>query len=561
MKRWIVVVVMLSSLALVPGTGRAAGPKQAVWPSLERQLAQDRIIPGSALETLIRENQDFAMLRTGEARDKNPVPAWLRVWWRKGHPDMVYSASDPTGGYPHVLKEIHEWMLTHQDLQPGLPEIAMSPVADSDGIVGVSLGATVGANSRISGAQTSARSESDIRINFWNPSKIVAASNNISASGMQAQFYSADGGVTWGQTTLPLFSTDSFHSDPTADWTSDGTAWSTTIGIKGNTLKMRAYKSTNGGATWTFDNTFSGSQRSTDKEIMWIDHSNTSAFKDYIYVCWHNGTPLYVNRRTGPVGAWGSPVQVSGTESSGTAIGCDVKTNSAGDAFAFWPTTSNRRVVVAKSTNGGTSWGAGVVAATTFDGYDIGVPSFASRRALIYISGGAFRDATRNEVYASWTDLSGETGCTAAANEPGTNAASTCKTRIWFARSTNGGSTWSAPIMVNNQASKNDQFNQWLAVDEVTGQIGVMYYDTVNDANRKKTDVWFQSSVDGGVTWSAATKVTTAMTDETIAGADSGNQYGDYNGLTGYNGTFFPSWTDRRNNAKEEVWTVPVQDP
>ena len=40
------------------------------------------------------------------------------------------------------------------------------------------------------------------------------------------------------------------------------------------------------------------------------------------------------------------------------------------------------------------------------------------------------------------------------------------------------------------------------------------------------------------------------MTDETIAGADSGNQYGDYNSLSGYAGTFFPSWTDRRNGAQ-----------
>jgi len=560
MRSWIAASLLLG-LALVPATGRAGEPRQAAWPSLDRQLAQARAVPGSALESLIRENQDFSLLRAGEANDKIPVPAWLRVWWRKGHPGHVYSAQDPTGGYPHVLKEIHEWMLSHQDFVRGLPEVALSPMAETDGIVGISLAATVGANTRISGAQTSPRSESDIRINFWNPSKIIGASNAIVSGGAQAQFYSADGGVTWGQTSLPFFSTDSFHSDPTVDWTSDGTAWSTTIGIKGSTLKMRAYKSTNGGATWTFDNTFSGAQKATDKQIMWVDHSATSPFKDNIYVCWHNNLPLYVNRRTGPAGSWGTPIQVSGAESSGTAIGCDVKTNSAGDAFAFWPTTSNRRVVVAKSTNGGTSWGAGVVAATTLDGYDIGVPAFASRRALIYISGGAYKTATRNEVYASWTDLSGDAGCTAAANEPGTNVASTCKTRIWFARSTNGGTTWSAPVKLNHQASLNDQFNQWLAVDETTGQIGIMYYDTVADPGRKKTDVWFQASSDGGVTWSAAAKVTTAMTDETIAGANSGNQYGDYNGLSGYAGLFFPSWTDRRNNAKEEIWTAPVTQP
>ena len=292
--------------------------------------------------------------------------------------------------------------------------------------------------------QTVSRSESDIRVNYWNPSKIIAASNNIGGSGQQAQFFSTDGGATWGQTTLPLQTGDAFHSDPTVDWTSDGTAWSTTIGINsaGTVLKMRAYKSTNGGATWTFDGTFSGTQTNTDKQMMWVDHSATSPFKDNIYVIWHNGNPAFVNRRTGPAGAWQTPIQVSGAETTGTAIGGDVKTNARGDVFGFWPDTGNRGIFVAKSTNGGASYGAPVKIATTFDSYDIGVPSFNSRRTLIYVSGGAYRTATKNIVYAAWTDLSGATGCTTAANEPGSNAASTCKTRIWFSRSTDGGATW-----------------------------------------------------------------------------------------------------------------------
>ena len=103
--------------------------------------------------------------------------------------------------------------------------------------------------------------------------------------------------------------------------------------------------------------------------------------------------------------------------------------------------------------------------------------------------------------------------------------------------------------------------SQWLVVDPTTGAVGVMYYDTVNDSTRKKTDVYFQVSNDGGVTWGTPTKVTTAMTNETITGADSGNQYGDYNSLSGYAGLFFPSWTDRRSGAKEEIWTAPISNP
>ena len=51
------------------------------------------------------------------------------------------------------------------------------------------------------------------------------------------------------------------------------------------------------------------------------------------------------------------------------------------------------------------------------------------------------------------------------------------------------------------------------------------------------------------------------MTDETVAGANLGNQYGDYNGLSAYERVLFPSWTDRRNNAREEIWTAHIDEP
>ena len=536
----------------------ALGADAPSWPSLGQQLRADAVVPHSALEGLIAANQDFSVLRPEEAKDQIRVPLWLRVLWRHAHPEMVYSASDPTGGYPLVLKEVHEWMTTHQDLRAGPPTKDVLPELDEDAptrTAGISL------EQKISGSPDAPRSESDIRVNYWDPMKIIAASNNISGTGSQAQFFSLNGGTTWGQTSLSLQTGDSFHSDPTVDWTSDGTAWSTTIGINssGSVLHMRAYKSTDNGATWTFDNTFSAAQTSTDKQIMWVDHSATSAFKDNIYVIWHNGLPAFMNRRTGPAGSWQTPIQVSGAESTGTAIGGDVKTNANGDVFGFWPTTTNRKILVVKSTTGGASYGTPVQIGSTFDSFDIGVPSFNSRRALIYVSGGAYRTDSKDLVYATWTDLTGAAGCTSSGNEPGSNAASTCKTRIWFSRSTDGGATWAPAVMINNQASLNDQYNQWMVVDETTGALGLMYYDTVADPARKKTDVYYQSSFDDGVTWFAPVKVTSAQTDESVGG-DQGNQYGDYNSLSGIAGQFFPSWTDRRAGGDEEIWTAKVSD-
>ena len=104
---------------LLAGLGATAASAAPRFPSLQEQFRESKVIPGSALAQLIRANQDFSILRPEEAKDQLLIPAWLRVIWRKAHPEGVYAASDPTGGYPLVLREVHEWMRSHQDLKPG----------------------------------------------------------------------------------------------------------------------------------------------------------------------------------------------------------------------------------------------------------------------------------------------------------------------------------------------------------------------------------------------------------------------------------------------------------
>ncbi len=558
MRRSSLVWSLCLALSLAAGAamsqGNAQDPAQdiqnAAWPSLDRQLEADRVVFGSALQRLIQENQDFRLLRPEEARDKIPVPPWLRVLWRKQHPHLEYRTDDPTGGYPHLLKEIHEWMVSHQDLLPGLVEpdvLAAGQVTPGTSEQGIS-------------SEIFTRSESAIRINSWNPAEVIAASNNLEGSGLQAQYWSTNGGESWSQTTLPRVARDFFHSDPTVDWTSDGTAWSTTIGITddGDALRLRLYRSTNDGATWVFDSTISGNQTATDKQMAWVDQSAASPYLDTMYVIWHNGRPVYMNRKT-RTGSWGAPVKVSGSETKGTGIGADVKTNSAGVVFGFWPDTGSRKIYMVRSTNGGQSYSKPKAIASTFDSYDIGIPAMNSRRVLLYVTAATYKTATKDLVYVVWADLSGAAGCKSASNEPGSNVASACKTRIWFTRSTDGGATWSAKKMINNQAGKSDQLNPWLAVDETTGTLAVIYYDTAGET-RRRTNVWYQSSYNDGATWSAPFKVTSQPTDETSVFADESNQYGDYNGLSGYAGTFFPIWTDRRDDGIEQIWTAALLD-
>jgi hypothetical protein len=93
-------------------------------PSLDQQLKDSRVIAGSALETLIKQNQDFSILAPSELHDNLPFPLWLRVFFRKAHPELDFSGPRP--GYPLILKEVLSYMIRHQDLPEAPPGVAES---------------------------------------------------------------------------------------------------------------------------------------------------------------------------------------------------------------------------------------------------------------------------------------------------------------------------------------------------------------------------------------------------------------------------------------------------
>lgn len=551
------ILLVLAGLP-VAGPAAAGTSGDARWPSLQEQIAAERAPAGSALARLIAENQELGLLRPAEAHDKMGLPPWLRVLWRKQHPGAEFLASDPTGGYPLLLKEVHEWMASHPDLLPG---DAARPAGEfqEKGEKAVEAGP----DERLSEEDLAIRAESDIRVNYWDPNRIVSSANNL-FKGRMSMYYSDDHGASWGSTLLPLTEGDSFQSDPAVDWTSDGTAWTTFIGVvqsgRNLELRLRAFRSGDGGAHWTPDAVISGDQLFADKQMMWTDHSDRSPFKDHIYVIWHNGAEVIMNRHTGPGadGAWGDPVQVSGAETKGTGIGSDVKTNSAGHVFALWPDTGSRRIYFVRSLDGGRTYSKPAPVAKLFDSFAIVIPAQSLRASLIYVTAGAFLNGRKSNVYAAWMDLNGIKGCTTPFDDPDDNVDSPCKTRIWFSKSTNGGTKWSKPVMINNAPVLNDQFNPWMVVDETTGGLGLIYYDTVGE-DRTFVNLWYTSSFNEGATWSAPVKLTSVASS--AADSAGGNfQFGDYNSLSGIAGTFFPTWADRREGLISQIWTVQIDN-
>ena len=119
----------------------------------------------------------------------------------------------------------------------------------------------------------------------------------------------------------------------------------------------------------------------------------------------------------------------------------------------------------------------------------------SARGARVFMSGGAYRTATKDLVYAVWPDLSGEAGCTTGAGPGVQRGVDLQNSNLVFTRSTDGGGNLGlAPQMLNNQTSLNDQSFSRLVVDETDGTLMVVYYDTVNDPTRLSTNIFAQYS-------------------------------------------------------------------
>ena len=136
-----------------------------------------------------------------------------------------------------------------------------------------------------------------------------------------------------------------------------------------------------------------------------------------------------------------------------------------------------------------------------------------------------------------------------ASDPAGTDAAD-----VFFRRSTNGGSTWSPPLRLNDDVETNaHQFFPWVAVGP-DGVIHVVWYDTRGvggSATNEEINVFYTSSSDGGDTWSANERVSAQGFVPNSGDQFGGGFIGAYNGITATTGTAFPVWTGYRGQDQD----------
>ncbi|MBO0786765.1 MAG: exo-alpha-sialidase, partial [Actinobacteria bacterium] len=129
---------------------------------------------------------------------------------------------------------------------------------------------------------------------------------------------------------------------------------------------------------------------------------------------------------------------------------------------------------------------------------------------------------------------------------------------VMLQHSDDNGSTWSAPIRLNDDQTANSQFMPAIAVDQATGNVAVSWYDSRDDLGTRgpgDTDgipnddaqIWATYSTDGGATFAPNFRVSAGTFN--APDAQSGFDYGDYTHAAFQSGLFYPAWSDNSDST------------
>ena len=482
---------------------------------------------------------DLEVLADNEEELADPIPAFFRVQMRKEWPTLQ---NEGPAQYPRSALQIFRLMYTgyeingryynRAEIRNGrffVPETAENLAPEN-------------ANRFLSGevrvTSPEGAAESAIKMSPVDPDIVIAGSNGPGTG--QRMHFSTDGGETWTQTTLPLGGT---CCDPTVDWKSDGSlAHAATLGNCSFTgCAIWYYRSSDNGQTWTdLQSVTPGDPRreltntGSDKEFLHVDKSDDSSFQDNVYLTWHDANVLQFARSTDDGNTW----TTTSFTTDPVGIGSDIVTDSDGRIYYLWAGTNSQQIHLKTSTDGGASFAAGTtVVANTNAAFDFPIPSMETRRAWIYVSADAdLSDGPfGGSIYAAWTD-------TTAAES---NVAANNHARIQVAFSRNQGASWTVETPhETSDADSVDRWNQWLAVGP-DGTVHVVFYDTRNDTTRTSVDLYHSFSMDGGVTFSTPSRLTT----ESSPNIADVFEFGDYNGMDVVMDKAIAIFTDNRRET------------
>ncbi|MEE8522470.1 MAG: sialidase family protein, partial [Thermoanaerobaculia bacterium] len=516
-------LVLLLVIGASAATAQVIDPARGADPTFDYASLQ-RIAPWDDRNYQLTA-EDVAALGPNEQEATEAIPAFYRVYLRRNWTFRTEGpAQYPRSALPGFLNEYGGYLYQGNVYREAVHGEDGWSLRLEEGVPEAELMAQkfLAGESRVTDPNSAA--ESAIAINPADPDVVIAGSNG--PGGGQRMHFSTDGGETWSLSTTTL---PGSCCDPTVGWSSDGSiGYTSTL----NLPELIFYRTLDGGQTWTDSVQVDNDSGFVDKQYLHVDRHPSSPHLDHLYHTWHESNVMKFSRSTDFGVSWSAEQTIG----SSAGIGSDITTDKAGNVYYFWPAFGPRDILVAKSTDGGASFGRQSLVVDTEGGFDFPLPSMENRRVFIYnaadadLSNGPFGGS----VYVSWTDNTGPDSGTPANNHG----------RIQVAYSRDGGATWTVRTPHETADSDTvDRYHQWLGVAP-DGRVHVIFYDTRRDLpNRNQVDVFRSFSTDGGDTWSTPERVT-AEQSPNISGSF---EFGDYNGLDVVGNDVIAIYTDNRD--------------
>src|SRR5256886_4715785 len=320
--------------------------------------------------------------------------------------------------------------------------------------------------------------------------------------------YTTDAGVTW---TFPgVLQNNIFRSDPVTK--SDETGIFFYLSLQSTQQQTffcdDLWRSTNGGQSLTGQSSEEAGHGG-DEEWFTSDSNIGGMGHGFVYQFW---TGFFAcdfgefNRSTDSGATWMSPINIPNSPDTGAM---DVDTNGnlflAGGGSPFWCVRSSN------AQNGGQTPTFDQVTQVNLGGDLIqggvnGIGLCGQTFIAVDRSGGA----TNNNIYV------------VASVTPDFNG-----TNVMFARSTDGGQTFSAPQRLNDDPVNPNKWHIFGTPSVApNGRIDVVWLDSRNAANNIDTQLFYSWSTDGGVTWAPNIAVSNSFNIQ--SGFPQNQKIGDY---------------------------------
>ncbi|NWF89700.1 MAG: exo-alpha-sialidase [Ignavibacteriaceae bacterium] len=401
-------------------------------------------------------------------------------------------------------------------------------------------------NYRVSSTASFDPEEVTIAINTKNPNQLAAGAN------IRYFYGSSDSGLTWNQSDMT--STLGVWGDPCLIYDGLGNLFYAHLSnppSPGYWIdRIVVQKSTDNGMTW---NQGSGigfnSPKNQDKEWLAVDLQDTP-YKNFLYITWTefddygssnslDSSRILFSRSTDNGITWSTPARVS--DKGGNCVDGDLTVEGAvptvgtnGEIYTAW--SGPLGIMFDKSTDGGLTWGDDIFVSNQPGSWDFDIPGISRCNGLPITACDTSKTFTRGNIYILWGD-----------QRNGTD-----NTDIFISKSIDGGQTWSQPLMVNNDNTTRHQFFPWLAIDQTTGHLFVVFYDRRNTTG-VATDVYIAKSIDGGETFENFRISESSFTPSNKV------FFGDYSNIAAFNRKVYPIWM-RMDGSALSVWNAVIVD-